>query len=509
MKPSHVTIGVIVALVGVALVALGLVAIAAPPALVVVAPTALVVIVALVAIAALGIIAPRTVALALATLAIALGAIYHFSPTVQKRTETFAARFTHDHEIEFWHAMGGQLSQVIDKFADDFNSAQSDYYIKPIYKGDYTETMTTAIAAFRAQAHPHIVQVSEVGTATMMAAEDRGAIYPLHQLMSDAGIPLDLSQFLPAVVSYYTTPEGELLSLPFNSSTPVLWYNKSKLDELGYAPPTTWDEVWRIAGAAKAAGIQAPVSFGWQSWTQLENYSAWHNIPFATRQNGFAGLDAEFRFDNDAVVNHIQRIADMGEAGLFKYGGRQGDSAAMFMNGDTILWFNSSAYYGWFKQDIKDFEFGQTLLPVDTRVTRQAQNSIIGGATLWVLRGHPQEEYRGVAEFFAFLSHPDQQAYWHQETGYVPITTAAYAQSQADGYYDANPGADTAIKQLSLNQPTPASKGLRFGNFVQVRTIINEELENVWSGAKTAREALGDAVTRGNALLRRFEDANS
>ena len=411
-------------------------------------------------------------------------------------------------EVHFWHAMGGQLGQIVDKFATDFNASQSDYEIKAIYKGNYTETMTSAIAAFRAKEQPHIVQVFEVGTATMMAAEDKGAVYPVYKLMEDAGEQFDQSDYLPAVISYYTTTDNKLLSLPFNSSTPVLWYNKTKLEELGLKVPTTWAELEAAAAKAKDAGVSAPLCFGWQSWTQIENYLAWHNVEMGTKENGFAGLDTTFTFNNDHVVNHIQRIADMGAKGLFEYGGRRGDSRAKFVNGESIFWINSSAYYGGFKKDIKDFEFGQAMLPLDTDVAAAPQNSIIGGATLWVLSGHETEEYKGVAKFFKFLSGPQQQAYWHQKTGYVPITTAAYELSKLQGFYKSNPGTDTAIKQLSLNEPTPASKGLRFGNFVQIRDIINEEMEAVWSGQKSAREAMDKAVKRGNILLRKFESAN-
>ena len=411
-------------------------------------------------------------------------------------------------EVHFWHAMGGQLGEIVDKFATDFNASQSDYELKAIYKGNYTETMTSAIAAFRAKEQPHIVQVFEVGTATMMAAEDKGAVYPIYKLMEDAGEPFDQSEYLPAVISYYTTPDNKLLSLPFNSSTPVLWYNKTKLDEIGLDVPTTWNELEAAAAKAKDAGVEAPLCFGWQSWTQIENYSAWHNVEVGTRENGFAGLDTAFTFNNDHVVNHIQRIANMGAKGLFEYGGRRGDSRAKFVNGESIFWINSSAYYGGFKKDIKNFEFSQTMLPLDNDVAAAPQNSIIGGATLWVLNGHKSEEYKGVAKFFKVLSAPEQQAYWHQNTGYVPITKAAYDLSRAQGFYDSNPGTDTAIKQLSLNEPTPASKGLRFGNFVQIRDIINEEMEAVWSGRKSAKDAMDKAVERGNILLRKFETAN-
>jgi sn-glycerol 3-phosphate transport system substrate-binding protein len=368
--------------------------------------------------------------------------------------------------------------------------------------------MTSAIAAFRAKEQPHIVQVFEVGTATMMAAEDKGAVYPVYKLMKDAGEQFDQRDYLPAVISYYTTTDNKLLSLPFNSSTPVLWYNKTKLEELGLKVPTTWAELEAAAAKAKVAGVSAPLCFGWQSWTQIENYLAWHNVEMGTKENGFAGLDTTFTFNNDHVVNHIQRIADMGAKGLFEYGGRRGDSRAKFVNGESIFWINSSAYYGGFKKDIKDFEFGQAMLPLDTDVAAAPQNSIIGGATLWVLSGHETEEYKGVAKFFKFLSGPQQQAYWHQKTGYVPITTAAYELSKLQGFYKSNPGTDTAIKQLSLNEPTPASKGLRFGSFVQIRDIINEEMEAVWSGQKSAREAMDKAVKRGNILLRKFESAN-
>ncbi|NOD76671.1 MULTISPECIES: sn-glycerol-3-phosphate ABC transporter substrate-binding protein UgpB [unclassified Ruegeria] len=412
-------------------------------------------------------------------------------------------------EVQFWHAMGGQLGEITDKFADDFNAQSDSCVINSTYKGNYTENMTAAIAAFRANEQPHIVQVFEVGTATMMAAGDKGAIYPVYKLMEDAGIEFDQSKYLPAVISYYTDTDGNLLSLPFNSSTPVLWYNKTALDAAGVAVPTTWDEVEEVARALKANGVEKPFSFGWQSWSNLENYSAWHNIDFGSEENGFAGLSTEFTFNNDAVVNHIQRIADMGKEGLFVYGGRRGDSRGQFVNGETALWINSSAYYGGFKNDIKDFEFGQTMLPLDSALADAPQNSIIGGATLWVLNGHEQPEYKCAAEFFQFLSEPEQQANWHQTTGYVPITTAAYELSKEQGFYETDPGTDTAIKQLSLNEPTPASKGLRFGNFVQIRDVINEELEAVWSGEKDAQTAMDDAVERGNALLRKFQDANS
>ncbi len=409
-------------------------------------------------------------------------------------------------EIQWWHAMGGVNGERVNKIANDFNKTQSEFKVVPVYKGNYTETMTAAIAAFRARKQPHIVQVFEVGTATMMAA--RGAVYPVEDLMKDNGIAFDKSVYLPAVISYYQTPKGKLLSMPFNSSTPVLWYNKDAFAKAGIAtPPKTLDEVFADAKKVRAAGYECGFSFGWQSWVMIENYSAWHNLPIGTKENGFAGLDTEFTFNNKAVKTILGDIAASQKDKLFVYGGRRGDSLPLFTNGKCAMWLNSSAYYGGIKKQAK-FKFGQTMLPLDTRVAKAPQNSIIGGATLWVLKGKPKGDYKGVALFLKYLSSPKVQAWWHQETGYVPITTPAYELSKKQGFYERNPGTDTAIKQLSLNPPTPNSRGLRFGNFVQVRDIINEEMEAIWSGKKDASRAMDDAVARGNVLLRKFEAAN-
>jgi len=409
-------------------------------------------------------------------------------------------------EVHWWHAMGGVNGERVNKIAADFNATQSDYKIVPSYKGNYTETMTAAIAAFRAREQPHIVQVFEVGTATMMAA--KGAVYPVEQVMKDAGEPFDKSIYLPAVISYYQTSNGELLSMPFNSSTPVLWYNKDAFKKAGISSaPKTWADMKSASEKLVGAGYKCGFSFGWQSWVMIENFSAWHDLPMGSKENGFAGTDTSFSFNNDKVKSRIASIYDWSGDKLFTYGGRRGDSLSMYTNGECGMWMNSSAYYGSIKKQAK-FEFAQTMLPLDTDVASKAQNSIIGGATLWVLKGRDQADYKGVAKFMTYLSSAEVQAWWHQETGYVPITTPAYELSKKQGFYDANPGTDTAIQQLSLNQPTANSRGVRFGNFVQIRDIINEELEAIWNGSKTASQGLDDAAERGDKLLRKFERAN-
>ena len=412
-------------------------------------------------------------------------------------------------QIDWWHAMGGALGEKVDEIAAGFNATQSDFVVVPAYKGNYTETLNAAIAAFRAGEQPEIVQVFEVGTASMMAAE--GAIYPVYELMADMEEPFDPSDFLASVTGYYTDPDGNMLSMPFNSSTPVLYYNKDMFAAAGIdGAPTTWPELAEDARAILDAGLaECGFTTAWQSWVMVENFSAWHNIPIGTKANGFEGLDTEFTINDELHVAHISAMADWAGEGIFEYGGRRGDSQGLFTSGHCAMYFNSSAGRAGLISSIEGFEFGTSMLPYWPDVDGAPQNSIIGGATLWVLAGNDDEQYPGIAQFFSYLSSPEVQADWHQFTGYLPITNAAYELTKSQGYYDENPGADVSILQMTRNPPTANSKGLRFGSFVQIRDIFNEELESVWAGQKSAQDALDSMVERGNELLRQFEDDNS
>ena len=411
-------------------------------------------------------------------------------------------------EIQWWHAFTGRLGELLAEQVDKFNASQSDYQVVASYKGNYSETLNAGIAAFRAQEQPHILQVFEVGTATMMAAE--GAIKPVYELMAESGKDFDSNVYLAAVKGYYTTPDGEMLSLPYNSSTPVLYVNLDALSEAGIDPDTdlsTWGQVGEVLDQLKAAGHECPLTTAWQSWVHLENLSAYHNVPFATEENGFAGLDTELAFNGPLQVAHIQAMGDWARDGKFVYVGRRNEGGANFRSGECALFTESSAGYAGVKAEAK-FDFEIRPLPYWANVEGAPQNTIIGGASLWVMSGHDPDEYSGVAEFLNFLSSPEIQASWHQNTGYLPITLPAYELTKEMGFYEENPGTDVAIIQMTGKEPSPNSKGIRLGNFDQIRTIIDEELEAVWAGDKPAQAALDSAVERGNPLLRRFEQAN-
>ena len=411
-------------------------------------------------------------------------------------------------EIMWWHAMSGELGKQLEKLAADFNASQSDYRIVPSYKGNYTETVTAAIFAFRSRSQPAIVQVNEIATATMMAA--KGAIYPVFELMRDQSEPFSPDAYLPAVTGYYADVAGNMLSFPFNVSTPILYYNKDLFRAAGLDPevaPKTWPEVGAAAKRLRTAGSVCGLTTSWPSWINVENFSAFHNVPLATRTNGFDGLDAELTFNNPVMVRHIAQLAQWQTTKAYDYSGRGQAAEPRFQKGECGIFIGSSATRADIKANSK-FEVGFGMMPYWPDVAGAPQNTLIGGATLWVLRDRPRAEYTGVARFFAYLSKPAVQAAWHQNTGYLPITRAAYDLTRAQGFYDRNPGAAIGIEQLTLKTPTENSKGIRLGSFVLIRSVIDEELEQAFSGKQSAQAALDIAVERGNRLLRQFERAN-
>ncbi|MBL8569389.1 MAG: sn-glycerol-3-phosphate ABC transporter substrate-binding protein UgpB [Phreatobacter sp.] len=409
-------------------------------------------------------------------------------------------------EIQWWHAMTGANNEVVVKLAQEFNASQTEFRVVPTYKGSYPDTMNAGIAAFRAGNAPHILQVFEVGTATMMAA--RGAIKPVFQLMADANEPFDPKAYLPAVAGYYSTSRGEMLSFPFNSSSSVMWYNKDAFRRAGLnpdQPPKTWPELFDAAKKLRAAGHdKCGFSSAWITWLNLEQFSVWHNVPLATRANGIDGFDTELRFNSPLHVRHLQSLIELQRDNTFSYSGRTNTGEGRFTSGECPIMLTSSGFYGNVRANAK-FEWANAPMPYYPDVQGAPQNSTLGGASLWVMGGKAAAEYRGVAKFFAFLSDTNRQAKLHTDSGYLPITLAAYQQVKASGFYNQNPYLETPILELTNKPPTENSRGLRLGNMVQMRDVWAEEIEAALAGQKSAQAALDAAVSRGNAMLRQFE----
>lgn len=405
-------------------------------------------------------------------------------------------------DISWWHAMTGANSEVVEKIASDFNASQSDYKINPVFKGTYPETLNAGIAAFRAGQAPDIIQVFDVGTGVMMGAE--GAVMPVADVLTNAGMTFDKSAYLPGIVAYYSKPDGTMLSFPYNSSSPITYYNKDIFEKAGLdpnTPPETWDDVWSMAKTIKESGA-APCGYTstWLTWIHLENFAAWNNVPYATQGNGLEpGATPELQINAPIFVNHFQQIADLAQDGTFKYGGRTSEAKQIFLAGECGIFTESSGGLGDIVKSGMNYGIGQ--LPYDTD-GNGPQNTIPGGASLWVMGGKSDETYKGVAAFFDYLSQPDVQEYLHQTSGYLPVTMAAYEATKESGFYDENPGRETPITQMMGKEPTENSKGVRLPNLPQIRDIENEEFEKMLSGDQTAQQALDNAVERGNAAIK-------
>jgi sn-glycerol 3-phosphate transport system substrate-binding protein len=407
-------------------------------------------------------------------------------------------------EIQWWHAMTGGNNDVIVKLAEEFNASQSDYKVVPSYKGSYPDTMNAGIAAFRAGNAPHLLQVFEVGTATMMAAT--GAVKPVYKLMADAGEKFDPKAYLPAITGYYSTSKGDMLSFPFNSSSMVMWINKDALKKANIAEiPKTWPEVFDDAKKLKAAGYSTcGFSTAWVTWANLEQLSSWHNVPLASNANGLDGFDTVLEFNGPLQVKHLEKLIELQKDKTYDYSGRTNTGEGRFTSGECPIFLTSSGFFGQVKANAK-FDWTNAPMPYYPDVTGAPQNSIIGGASLWVMGGKKPEEYKGVAKFLAFLSDTDRQVAIHKASGYLPITKAAYAKAKDEGFYKDQPYLETPLRELTNKEPTENSRGLRLGNMVQLRDIWAEEIEGALAGKKTAKEALDAGVTRGNQMLRQFE----
>ncbi|TYR30495.1 sn-glycerol-3-phosphate ABC transporter substrate-binding protein UgpB [Mesorhizobium microcysteis] len=404
-------------------------------------------------------------------------------------------------EISWWHAMTGANNEVVETLSKEFNESQSEYKVVPVFKGTYPETLNAGIAAFRARQSPHIIQVFDVGTGVMMAAE--GAIRPVADVLPLGGRDFNKDEYLPGIVAYYSKPDGTMLSFPYNSSSPILYYNKDHFEKAGLDtenPPKTWPEVFDAARKIKESGA-APcgLTSTWLTWIGLENFAAWNNLQYGTNENGLASTDVELKINEGLFVTHFQNIADLAKDDTFRYGGRTSEAKQLFLSGECSIFTESSGGLGDVINSGMNYGLGQ--LPYYPEAEGAPQNTIPGGASLWVFEGHTDEEYKGVATFFNFLSQTEIQERLHQVSGYLPVTMEAYEATKASGFYDENPGREIPITQMMGKAPTENSRGVRLVNLPQVRDIQNEEFEKMLAGDQDAQTALNNAVERSNAAI--------
>lgn len=405
-------------------------------------------------------------------------------------------------EITWWHAMGGALGETVNQISEDFNASQADYKITPVFKGTYEETLTSGIAAFRAGEQPNILQVFDAGAATVIGA--KGATIPIQDLLVDNGVEFNIEDYISGVRYFYADSDGKMIGMPFNSSSPIMYFNVDALKAAGVTAPKTWEEFQETtAPALKKSGYTA-LSQSHLPWIFTENFMSRHDLPFATNNNGYDGVDTKILVNNDAIKAHFTALTNWQEEGYFEwFGTGWSDNQTPFEEGKVAIWLGSSGSFGGLSKKDLPFEFSATYLPYWEAVTTEPKQTFIGGAALFAMAGKTAEENAATSAFFEFLTSPETQYFWHRETGYVPITEAAYALAKSDGHYVKSPAAEVGILQLSL----PAgenTRGYRMGFYVQIRDVMNREYGRILTGETTVEDAFQNIETEANKLLSRF-----
>ncbi|WP_386679731.1 extracellular solute-binding protein [Loktanella sp. R86503] len=405
-------------------------------------------------------------------------------------------------EISWWHAMGGALGDTVNQIATDFNASQSDYVITPVFKGTYEEALTAGIAAFRAGEQPNVLQVFDAGAATVIAAQ--GATIPVQDLLIDNGVDFDIEDYISGVRYFYADSDDKMIGMPFNSSSPIMYYNVQALEAAGVTPPKTYEEFETVTAPALVEAGYIPLAQSHSPWIWIENFMSRHDLPFATNDNGYTGLDTQILINTPELKMHWNKVKEWRDAGFYEwYGAAWNDNQKPFEDGKVAIWMGSSGSFGGLSKLDLPFDFSATMLPYWESITTEPKQTFIGGAALFAMSGKSDEENAATAAFFQYLTAPETQVMWHKETGYVPVTTAAYDMAKAEGYYDEAPAAEVGIQQLSL----PAgehTKGYRMGFYVQIRDVMNREFGRILAGETTVDDAFTAIETESNELLAKF-----
>jgi sn-glycerol 3-phosphate transport system substrate-binding protein len=409
-------------------------------------------------------------------------------------------------KAEWWHALRGRLTPIAEELVTKFNASQDKYEIKAVLKGTYEESQAAMVAAYRVKQHPVLMQTSERTFLTMYKS---GAVNLVSDFMQEQGYTIDWSNFVPPVAGYYLV-DGKPAAMPFNSSTPVFWYNADQFKAAGFDKPgETWQEVVKQLYAIKEKGISdCPMALASDFvWSMIENYSAIQNQEYGTKANGFGGLDTEFTFNKSPlIVGQVERLSKMVNDNVLQIAGQGLNPEELFISGKCSTIMASTAAHTGVEAGAK-FKWGTTFLPHEEGI--EPKNSTIGGGALWVLKNRPGDEYKAIAAFLNYLASPEVQVWWATQTGYVPVTNAAYDKMKADGYFKEHPTREIAILQLNRGTPTDNSRGFRFGNHNPIFNMQIEEFQSVWSRTSTPQEALDRMAARGNEILRQYEKLNA
>jgi sn-glycerol 3-phosphate transport system substrate-binding protein len=413
-------------------------------------------------------------------------------------------------KIDFWFGNSGDIAKRVQEQCDRFNQSQADYEVVCTSQGSYDASLQNTIAAFRAKKQPTIAQVSDAGTLDIMLS---GAYYPANKLMSDMGYTVDWKDYFSGIANYYATSKGEMYSFPFNSSTALLYWNKDAFAKIGKDhAPATWQEAAEDFKALKDAGYACPLGFDISNnevWQFVEQFEAVNGEALATKRNGFDGLDAELTFNKGKLVSFIKDMKGWYDAkeALIKNKATGQTFVEAFAAGECQVMLTSVGDHGNIARTAKEgMNWGVSMLP--TYGDSKRHSSFVGGASLWVLKGKSDAEYKGAAAFFNFLAKPEEALTWSTVTGYIPVRNSGYEYLNKQGFYDKAPyaGRELAIKSLTASPADDtAPHGVRLGGLLQIRSEIANGLQAIFVNNADVQTSLDSAADRGNQILRRFQ----
>jgi sn-glycerol 3-phosphate transport system substrate-binding protein len=390
-------------------------------------------------------------------------------------------------KVVWWHSMSGELGKAADKLVSDFNASHPDIKVEGVFQGTYDESLNKLKASMDSKSGPSLIQVYEIGSKFMI---DSGAVTPVQQFIDEE--KYDVSSLEPNISSYYTF-DGKQYSMPFNTSNPILYYNKDLFKNAGIEnPPTTYQEV---ADDAKklTEGSVTGASFAIYGWF-MEQLLANQGKDLVNNGNGRESSATESLVNQEAAANTLTWWKGMVDnKSVLNLGRKTDDTKKAFLAGQIAMTLDSTASLrGIVDGAAGKFEVGTAFLPKPD--TSSEGGVVVGGASLWVLNNKPSEEQKAAWEFIKYLAEPAVQAEWHISTGYFPITTKAYDEQIVKDNLAKYPQFQTAVDQLHASKPSTASQGAVMGVFPDARQTVEGAIEEVFSGKKDVKAALDDAA---------------
>ncbi len=410
-------------------------------------------------------------------------------------------------KINFWYAMGGGNGKFLQGMVDNFNATHPGIQVIGSYKGNYRDTLNATILAARQRTAPNIVQIFDVGT---QIALDSKIFTPFYKNVS-ASQQAKLLNFIAAVAGYYQT-DGNLGSVPFNSSNPVLYYNKTIFKKAGLdpnSPPTTFGAVLKDCQQIEATKAAADcMTWPLHSWF-IEQWVADQGALLVNHDNGRSGRATKVLLDSAAMQKIMNWWKEMYVKGYYVYSGKPEDwsgANSAFFSQQVAMEITSTSDITIHNIDAKKagYELGIGFLPIPDGVTRHG--TVIGGASLWMTKGHSQVQNRASVTFLLWLTNADNQIAWSGHTGYFPVVLSAVRKLTDEGWYNTHPNFAVAVQQLLKTQVGPATQGARMGPFPQVRTIVENAVQKIFSGTPV-NQALKAATHQANQALTSYNSS--